>query len=78
MKTYKFKTNINCNGCISKVSSNLNDLVGENNWVVDIKDKDKILTVNTEKDQQAIETAVKSLGFNIERKKEGLFSGLFK
>jgi len=45
MKTLKFKTNIKCAGCLARVSPNLNETVGEDNWEVDINSLEKILTV---------------------------------
>lgn len=46
MKTYRFKTNINCNGCINTVKPALdNDKIAE--WEVDITNPDKILKVIT-------------------------------
>jgi copper chaperone len=66
MKTFKFKTTINCAGCISKVTSTLNKTVGENNWNVDITTPDKILTITTNTATPSkIQEAVQSLGFQI-------------
>lgn len=48
MKTKKFKTNIMCGSCIAKVTPILNEAFGENNWQVDIKDPNKILTVSSD------------------------------
>lgn len=44
-KEYVFKTDLKCGGCVSKVEKELNDSVGVNEWTVDTKHKDKILTV---------------------------------
>jgi len=44
----KFKTNINCGGCIEKVTPPLNATVGEGNWEVDTSSKDRILTIKNE------------------------------
>lgn len=44
----KFKTNINCNGCISTVTPFLNSVKGINQWEVDITDSNKILTVKSD------------------------------
>lgn len=67
MKTNQFKTNINCSGCIAKVTPFLNALLGENQWEVDTTNKNKILTVKTEniEDQKIIEEVEKA-GFKIE------------
>lgn len=66
MNTYKFKTNINCGGCVSGVTPFLNKL--ENiNWNVDTDNPDKILTVETETvSEEDIIKAVKKAGFEIE------------
>lgn len=66
MKTYTFKTNINCGGCVSGVTPFLNKLE-ETNWEVDTENPDKILTVKTENTtQEEIIKMVKKAGFEIE------------
>ncbi len=45
MKTLKFKTNINCGGCIKTVTPFLNQLDEVDEWKVDTENPDKILTV---------------------------------
>ncbi|MFT4032510.1 MAG: heavy-metal-associated domain-containing protein [Siphonobacter sp.] len=45
METLTFKTNINCNNCVAKVSPFLNQEDAIDNWKVDIQNPDKILTV---------------------------------
>ena len=47
MKTLKFKTNINCGNCLSKVSPILNAESGIAEWNVDLQDPEKTLTVKT-------------------------------
>lgn len=66
-KTFKFKTNINCSGCVSGVSSFLNGLDGVTGWEVDTNNKDKILTVvaDTATEQDVIDSVQKA-GFKIE------------
>lgn len=66
MTTVKFKTNINCGGCLAAVSPALNKVAGQNNWTVDTSVPEKILTVKTENTAE-IELAVRSAGFSIER-----------
>jgi len=68
MKTLKYKTNINCGGCISSVTPFLNELENIDSWNVDIENPDKILEVSLEDDNEdiVIET-VKKAGFEIER-----------
>ena len=45
MEKLKFKTDINCNGCIAKVTPSLNQVQGILKWDVDITNPLKILTV---------------------------------
>jgi copper chaperone len=48
MKNLKFKTNINCGGCIATVTPNLNALKGVTKWSVDTNNPSKILTIESE------------------------------
>lgn len=48
MKTLKFKTNINCSGCIRSVTPFLDGEKEIAHWEVDIENPDKILTVSTD------------------------------
>jgi copper chaperone len=48
MKTLKFKTNVNCGGCISNVTPHLNEIKGISKWSVDTANPLKILTVESE------------------------------
>ena len=67
METLKFKTNINCSGCVAKVTPSLNQTVGEGNWQVDTTDRDKVLTINADIPDAKIVASVKQAGFNIEK-----------
>lgn len=68
MKTLKFKTNIKCAGCLARVSPSLNETAGEDNWEVDTKTPEKILTVvSDELDESSIIFAINEAGFNAER-----------
>ena len=49
MKEFQFKTNINCGGCIAKVTPFLNANTQINDWNVDTKNPQKLLIVKTEK-----------------------------
>jgi copper chaperone CopZ len=66
-KELKFKTNLNCGGCVSKVQSDLDNTEGICHWNVDTANMDKILTVKsngiTEEEVIAI---VNSKGFKAE------------
>lgn len=67
MNTLTFKTNINCGGCIAKVTPSLNAVKGIDKWEVDTTLPQKVLSVQTKCLTSAeIIEAVKSAGFNIE------------
>ena len=66
-KTLKFKTNINCSGCVAKVTPFLNDADGICHWDVDTTNKDKILSVHTEGiTEEEVIKKVQDAGFKIE------------
>lgn len=70
MSTIALKTNINCSGCVAKVTPVLNAAVGEGNWQVDTANPKKVLTVNTDKiNQQTVIQAVQKAGFKAEELK---------
>lgn len=48
MKTLKFKTNVNCGGCVATVTPHLNKVKGIVKWSVDTSNPMKILTIETE------------------------------
>ena len=62
----RFKTNINCGGCVASVKPYLDNADGIWHWEVDTT-KDKVLTVKSEgiTQEQEIETVQKA-GFKIE------------
>ena len=66
MNTLKFKTNINCNGCINAVTPYLDKVDGLEKWKVDTEHPDKILTVESAADgpdAAAITAVVEKAGF---------------
>lgn len=67
MSEAKFKTTIQCNGCLSKVTPKLNEILKEQSWSVDLESDDRILAVNDDNvSDDAVVSAVKSVGFEIE------------
>lgn len=75
METLKFKTNINCGGCLKSVTPHLNELDHVDSWRVDIDNPDKILTVETNNnDAQEIILTVRKAGFEIDLMDEELSS----
>jgi copper chaperone len=64
----KFKTNINCGGCVAAVKPQLDKVVGVDQWEVDTDNKEKILTVKSVGiSAQEVIDAVQKAGFKIER-----------
>lgn len=64
MKTLKFKTNINCSGCVAKVTPALDELQGIEKWSVDTTDPNKILTIDTSTlTNEEIKNALNKVGF---------------
>ena len=66
-ETFVFKTNINCGGCVAKVTPVLNTTNGIETWTVDTTNKDKILSVTTNGiSKSEIMETVQKAGFKIE------------
>ncbi|EKF54081.1 hypothetical protein I215_14174 [Galbibacter marinus] len=66
-KELKFKTTLNCGGCVSKVKPDLDNSQGISKWEVDTDNPDKILTVSSKgiTEDQVI-SIIKSKGFKAE------------
>jgi copper chaperone len=70
MKQYQFKTNINCSGCIAKITPYLEANNEIKSWNVDTNNPNKVLTVETDNlTDEMVETIVKNAGFNAEKVK---------
>lgn len=66
-KTLKFKTNINCGGCVEKVTPFLNKVNGIEHWEVDTANKDKVLSVHSKGiTEQEVMQKIQDAGFKIE------------
>lgn len=66
-KELKFKTNLNCGNCVSKVQPAFDSAEGIAEWNVDTDNEDKILTVSSKGiSENEILEIVKSKGFKIE------------
>ena len=64
METLKFKTNVNCGGCIATVTPHLNQVKGIGKWSVDTTNPMKILTVEaSELDPDLIVETLKNAGY---------------
>ncbi|SEM78008.1 Copper chaperone CopZ [bacterium A37T11] len=63
----KFKTNINCSGCLAKVTPFLNETAGQGQWKVDINNPDKVLFVaEPSVSMEDVINSVHNAGFSIE------------
>lgn len=60
-----FKSNINCSGCVAKVTPFLDETAGAGNWQVDTNQPDKPLTITSDVLPEAVIAAVKKAGFSI-------------
>ena len=64
MEILKFKTNINCGGCIKAVTPHLDKAQGIKSWKVDTADPRKILTIEADGlDAEAVQQIVEKAGF---------------
>lgn len=67
MKQYQFKTNINCSGCVAKVTPVLEQNEEIKDWKVDTDNPNKILTVETESlNEEQVKAIVQKAGFKAE------------
>ncbi len=67
MKNLKFKTTVNCEGCLKAVAPFLDKVETIHSWKVDFDNPDKMLTVSSSQDvEDAVIGAVKQAGFQIE------------
>jgi len=63
----QFKTNINCGGCIAKVTPFLDETAGAGKWSVDTANPDKVLTVENETlSADDIQNGLDKLGYHAE------------
>ncbi len=63
----RFKTNINCDGCIATVKPFLDQAEGICDWEADTTGRDKILTVTADgASERSIMETVQKAGFKIE------------
>lgn len=67
MKTYTFKTNIQCSGCIEKITPYLDANNEILSWKVETSNPDKVLTIETDSlSSEMIEQIVKAAGYKAE------------
>lgn len=67
MEVLKFKTTLNCGGCVSKVKAEFDKAEGIQEWEVDTANPDKILTVSSSGiTEEEVISIVKIKGFKAE------------
>lgn len=67
MKQFQFKTNINCSGCVAKVTPVLNSNEEIKEWNVDTANPSKVLTVKTANlNEDEVKEIVSKTGFKAE------------
>ncbi|NJM26803.1 MAG: heavy-metal-associated domain-containing protein [Bacteroidia bacterium] len=62
-KKTAYNSNIKCEGCIAKVTPHLNELIGEDQWQVDIGSPSKTLTVEGDVSEADINKALQKAGY---------------
>lgn len=68
MEQMKFKTTIKCTGCLEKVTPHLDSNQSIENWEVDLKNPDKVLTVRSQTTTaEEVMSLVKRAGYEIEK-----------
>ena len=64
MKQFQFNTNINCSGCVAKITPHLSKHHGIENWEVDTNNPKKLLTIETEElNQEEVKNIIEKAGF---------------
>ncbi len=63
MEKLKFKTNINCMGCVAKFTPHIENAEGVQAWAVDTTTPDKVLTIEGDLTEQEAVALVKKAGF---------------
>ena len=65
---YKYKTNINCGGCVASVTPHLNANSNIKSWEVDTANPQKVLTVETDTlSDEAVREIVIKAGYKAEK-----------
>lgn len=67
METLKFRSTIKCTGCLAKVTPHLDEAAGAGQWNIDLKNPDKVLTVEAEGiSADVVREAVEKAGYSVE------------
>jgi copper chaperone CopZ len=66
MKTLKFKTSAMCSGCVATIGKSLNEIMKPEQWSFDLSSKDKVLTVESDKEAGEIIHQIEKAGYKAE------------
>ena len=67
MEERRYRTSAKCNGGVSAIAGKLDEIMGREDWNIDLKSPDRVLTVKSDVAEEEIVSRVKGLGFKIER-----------
>lgn len=67
MEERRYRTSAKCNGCVSAIAGKLDEIMGREDWNIDLKSPDRVLAVKSDVAEEEIVSRVKGLGFKIER-----------
>ena len=62
----KFKTNAKCGGCVAAIGEELNKIMAEEDWSIDLGSPDRVLTVTSSVDADKVVQCVTAAGFRAE------------
>ncbi len=65
MEKFKFKTNINCMGCVAQFTEHVQNAEGISHWEVDTTTPDKLLTIEGTLTEKEAVDLVKKAGFTV-------------
>ncbi|BEG98830.1 heavy-metal-associated domain-containing protein [Bacteroides sedimenti] len=63
MKTLKFKTSAMCSGCVANIGKSLNEIAKPEQWSIDLSSKEKVLTIETDKEPEEIIRLIEKAGY---------------
>lgn len=66
MKDAKYRSTIQCSGCIAKVTPVLDELAGKGQWTVDLGNPSKTLTIQPDVPAEKIREALAQVGYQAE------------
>lgn len=66
MEERRYRTSAKCNGCVSAIAGKLDEIMGPEDWNIDLTSPDRVLTVKSDVAEEEIVSRVKGLGFKIE------------